>query len=31
MNTLERFYDALKIALDMLFYKDQYLMKLIIM
>ena len=25
MNTLERFYDALKIALDMLFYKDQYL------
>jgi len=23
MNTLERFYDALKIALDMLFYKDQ--------
>ena len=25
MNTLESFYDALKIALDMLFYKDQYL------
>lgn len=25
MNTLARFYDALKIALDMLFYKDQYL------